>query len=95
MNAGVRDLSIGEEEEEQRSQGPQSQPATSGQSRIIERDMKNRTSSLCALEFFSALFRFCLCISEDCMGTRGTQSSDGRPLSPIFSMRAGPGDPPW
>lgn len=37
----MRDLSIGEEEEEQRSQGPQSQPATSGQSRIIERDLKN------------------------------------------------------
>lgn len=48
-DVGVRDLSIGEEEEKWRSQGPQSQPATSGQSRIIERDLKSIGLSHCAL----------------------------------------------
>lgn len=49
MNAGVRDLSFGEEEKEWRFQGPQSQPATSGQSQIIERDLKSVELPRCVL----------------------------------------------
>lgn len=81
----VRDLSIGEEEEKWRSQGPQSQPATSGQSRIIERNLKSVGLSHCALRSSSVPYSDAASAHQrTTWAQKGPKAHDGRAVSPTF-----------
>lgn len=94
-DVGVRDLSIGEEEEKWRSQGPQSQPATSGQSRIIERDLKSVGLSHRALMSSSVPYSDAASAHQTTWHKRDPKLRMAGPSRPHFSMMAGPGEPPW